>query len=95
MWEGHERTKTDGSEWSFLPNWEATKGVVNDILSISYTPPSPHALETHFADDLFFEPIVKHLLGHDAGSTPTERRKAAHRATGFMIFDNKLWKVSS
>jgi transposase InsO family protein len=95
MWEGHERTDTDGSSWSVLPNWEATKGVVNDILSISYVPPQNHLLETQFAGDLFFEPIVKHLLGHDTGSTPAERRKATHRATGFTILDDKLWKISS
>ena len=95
MWDGHERTDTDGSSWSVLPNWEAAKGIVNDILSISYVPPSTHPLETQFAGDIFFEPIVKHLLGHDAGSTPAERRKAAHRAAGFMITDDKLWKVSS
>jgi transposase InsO family protein len=95
MWDGHNRTSTDGSSWSVLPNWEATKGVVNDVLSISYVPPSLHPLETQFAGDIFFEPIVKHLLGHEAGSTPSERRKATHRATGFIILDDKLWKVSS
>jgi transposase InsO family protein len=45
--------------------------------------------------DIFFEPIVKHLLGHNAGSTPSERRKATHRATDFTIIDNKLWRISS
>jgi transposase InsO family protein len=95
MWDGHERSDTDGSDWSVLPNWEMTKGMVNDILSISYVSPTLHPLETCFAGDLFFEPIVRHLLGHDAGSTLSERRKAAHRATGFTIIDDKLWKISS
>ena len=36
MWDGYKRTSTDGSDWSVLPNWEATKGIVNDVLSISY-----------------------------------------------------------
>jgi hypothetical protein len=54
MWDGQERTDVDGSEWSVLPNWEATKGIVNDILSISYVPPTLHPLETRFAGDLFF-----------------------------------------
>ena len=95
MWDGHERTTTDGSSWSVLPNWETTKGIKNDILSISYVPSSTHPLETQFAGDIFFEPIVKHLLGLNAGSTPSDRRKATHRATGFIILDDKLWKVSS
>jgi transposase InsO family protein len=95
MWDGYKRTGIDGSDWSVLPNWEATKGIVNDILSMSYVPPHLHPLETRFADDIFFEPIVKHLLGHDAGTTPSDRRKAAHRATSFTIADDKLWKVST
>src|ERR1700679_1307817 len=70
MWDGCERTSTDGSNWSVLPNWEATKGIVNDILSISYVHPPIHSLETQFAGDIFFEPIVRHLLGHNAGATP-------------------------
>ena len=85
----------DGSDWSVLPNWEATKGIVNDILSVSYVPPNIHPLESRFASDLFFEPIVKHLLGHDAGSTPAARRKAMHQASSFTILDNTLWKISS
>jgi hypothetical protein len=48
MWDGHEKTDVDGSDWSVLPNWEATKGIVNDILSISYVPPTLHPLEAQF-----------------------------------------------
>jgi hypothetical protein len=95
MWDGQKRMDTDGSDWSVLPNWEATKGIVNDILSISYVPPALHPLEACFASDFFFEPIAKHLLGHDAGLTPSERRKATHRATGFTVLNDKLWKTSS
>ena len=95
MWDGYKRTSTDGSDWSVLPNWEATKGIVNDVLSISYVPPHTHPLETRFAGDIFFEPIVKHLLGHNAGSTPAARRKATHQAANFTILDDTLWKVSS
>ena len=94
MWEGQERTGTDSSRWSVLPNWEASKGIANDILSISYVPLPTHSLEAQFTGDIFFEPIVKHLLGHNVGSTPPEWRKAAHRATGFIIIDDKLWKTS-
>ena len=44
MWDGKERMDMDGSSWSVLPNWETTKGIVNDILSISYVPPTIHPL---------------------------------------------------
>ena len=46
----------DGSDWSVLPNWEATKGIVNNVLIISYVPPHIHPLETQFSGDFFFEP---------------------------------------
>ncbi|KAF9456709.1 hypothetical protein BDZ94DRAFT_1118921, partial [Collybia nuda] len=85
----------DGSNWSVLPNWEASQGIVNDILSISHIPSPKQPLEIQFEDDIFFKPIVLHLLGFMAGDTPADRRKAAHRSSGFMIADGKLWKVSS
>lgn len=34
-------------------------------------------------------------IGKDAGSTISERRRAKHRAQGFIIEDGKLWKVSA
>src|SRR6202522_3885560 len=95
MWDGHDRSNTDGSNWSVLPNWEATKGIKNDILSISYVPPVTNPLEIQFAGDIFFEPIVKDLLGFNAGSTPSECRKESHRPTDFVVMDDKLWKISS
>lgn len=95
MWEDRERTKTDGSNWSVLPDWEASKGIVNDILSVTILPNDKHPLEIRFNEDIFFRSIVRHLLGHTQGDTPSDQRKFAHRASDFMIADNKLWKVST
>lgn len=96
MWEGRPRTDTDGSHYTVLADWEANKGISNDILSISDTQNAlRHPLETHFANDIFFTPIIHHLLGKTAGDTPSDKRKAAHRAKDFMIAENKLWKVSN
>ena len=54
-----------------------------------------HHLEMLFKGDLFFMPVVRHLLGKAAGNSIAERWRAAHRAEGFMIEDGKLWKVSN
>ena len=43
---------------------------------------------------VFFTPIVRHLLGKSAGDSMSERRRAMHRAEGFMVDNSKLWRVS-
>jgi len=102
VWRNRQRTQNDGSHWSVLPDWETTRGISNDVMSISTLPLDmstpqllPHELEAKFKGDIFFEPIVYHLLGRDTGSNITERRKAKHRAQGFMIERGKLWRLSS
>ena len=54
-----------------------------------------HHLEMLFKGDLFFMPVVRHLLGKAAGDSIAERWRAAHQAAGFMIEGGKLWKVSN
>lgn len=98
MCEGCARSDTDGSNYSVLADWEVNHGLVNDILGIADAEQTTtnlntavlHPLKLMFADDIFFQPIIRHLLGHTAGDTPSEQRKAAHRAANFMIADNKL-----
>ena len=73
MWEGHPRSDTDGSRYTVLADWEASKGIVNDILSISGSPSPKHPLEWQFMNNVFFQPIVRHLIGLSAGDTPAEK----------------------
>ena len=54
-----------------------------------------HPLLTTFKGDIFFTPILNHLLGKSTGNSIAERRKAMHRAEGFMLEGKKLWHVSS
>lgn len=68
---------------------EASKVIQNNVH------PTGHLLEATFKGDVFFTPIMKNLLGKTAGDSITERRKAMHRAEGFMFEDNKLWCVRS
>lgn len=97
MWRNRERTSTDGSSWSVLPDWESSRGITHDILMVAEDSPSTpmHALEAQFRGDVFFMPIVRHLLGKTAGASISERRRAMHRAEGFSITDGRLWRISS
>ena len=99
MWRNRKRSTTDGSSWSVLPDWEAMKGITNDVLSVASpndTSALPlHPLEVQFQGDIFFTPIIRHLLGKSAGDSVSERRRAMHRAEGFTIDDGKLWRVST
>ncbi|KZP29530.1 hypothetical protein FIBSPDRAFT_727445, partial [Athelia psychrophila] len=97
MWHNRARTSTDGSSWSVLPDWEASRGITHDILLVNEDSPGApmHPLEAKFRGDIFFLPIVKHLLGKNVGAHISERKRAMHRAEGFNIANGKLWRVSS
>ena len=101
MWNNRKRQPNDGSNWSVLPDWEAIKGIQNDILSVDETPiltsnvQAQYSLADRFKGDVFFEPIVHHLLGGNAGSNISERRRAMHCAKGFTIEKGKLWRLST
>ena len=89
MWRNRKRTNADGSSWSVLPDWEATRGITNDILLVATpnedTVLSRHPLETQFLGDIFFTPIIRHLLGKSTGDSVSECRCAMHRAEGFTV----------
>lgn len=95
MWEDCPLSDTDGSYYTILADQEASKGIVNDILSISESPSPKHPLKCQFINDIFFQPIVHHLLGLSASDTPAEKCHAAQHSTDFMITEDKLWKVST
>src|SRR5882762_9333023 len=69
MWRNRKRSQTDGSTWSVLLDWEASKGIRNDIMSVLDSHPSKHPLETTFKGDVFFTPIIHHLLGKSTGKS--------------------------
>lgn len=56
-WEGLPRQMGDGSEWTICEDWEATAGLINDILHVA--PDSEtEVLKERFKD----EPIFKEVL---------------------------------
>ena len=79
VWRNRQRTPSDSSSWSVLPDWEASKGIKNDILLVTDFPGAPkHHLGELFQGDIFFSPIVRHLLGKSAGDSISERKQAMH-----------------
>ncbi|KAF8174301.1 hypothetical protein K438DRAFT_1532748, partial [Mycena galopus ATCC 62051] len=93
------RTPADGSDWSVLADWDAATGIARDMFGIGSDPPQPgedsrHPLQIEFADDIFFSPIVDHLLGLSGATSISERRRATHLVTGFMVDDGKLWRMA-
>src|SRR6202050_2128733 len=96
MWCNRKCTSTDGSSWSVLPDWEAPKGIKNDILLVTDSPDTPiHQLEQLFQGDIFFMPIICHLLGKYVGDSLADRKRAMHRSEGFLIDNDKLWQIST
>jgi hypothetical protein len=73
MWCNRKHKLKDGSNWSVLPDWEATKGMHNDVMSVSTSLPMlPYELEDRFKGDMFFELVIHHLSGRDSGSSVSE-----------------------
>ncbi|KIM44037.1 hypothetical protein M413DRAFT_55140, partial [Hebeloma cylindrosporum] len=87
--------KGDGHEWTVSEDWEARTGMTNDIFHISSVTPSPASVEMleRFMNEKVFRDIVGSLLELDHGKSLKDRKRARHRAKGYMIEDGKLWKV--
>jgi hypothetical protein len=85
----------DGHEWIVSEDWEARTGLANDILIIQTTHPEPiyEALRTRFANERVFIEVIDSMLELDHGKSLRVRKRAKHKAKGYMIDDGKLWKV--
>jgi transposase InsO family protein len=82
----------DGHEWTVSEDWEARTGIHNDIFHIE--PISTYDnLRTRFANEKTFLSVVNALAELDHGKSIRERKKAKHRAEGYMIQNVKLWKI--
>ena len=91
MWHNCTHSSTDGLHWSVLLDWEALKGIRNDVMSVLDMPDTlEHLLETKFKGDVFFAPIIRHLLGKSTGDSIPEHQHTIHQAEGFMIENDKL-----
>jgi transposase InsO family protein len=92
-WEGQPRSDGDGSNWSVSEDWEAAEGLVHDVFSITPDPDAV-AMRDRFRNEAIFREVVEALLELDTGGSLRERKRAWHRASQYMIENNKLWKIA-
>ncbi|KIJ52710.1 hypothetical protein M422DRAFT_83228, partial [Sphaerobolus stellatus SS14] len=84
----------DGSEWSVQPEWEAGKGMVDDVFEMKEDK-ELSVLRDRFKEDPWFLEVINYLGGKTRSLTVRERRWLHHKAAGFWIEDGKLWKAST
>ena len=86
-------TKTDGSTWSVAPDWEHTRGLSYDLFSVEATTTTHSRLCECFKNERVFIEVIDALLGITGTSTDSDRKRAKHRAEGYFIEDDKLWRL--
>ena len=84
----------DGHEWTVSEDWEARTRLANDILYTGTAQESTYeTLRTRFADEKVFIEVIDSLLELDQGKSVRLRKRARHKAKGYMIEEGKLWKI--
>ena len=91
-WEGLPRQVGDGSEWTVCEDWEATTGLVNDILHVTLEG-DIRALKDRFKDEPVFKEVLDAMLAINSNCSVRDRRRAQHRASQYLIKDGKLWRL--
>jgi hypothetical protein len=89
------KERGDGHEWTVSEDWEARTGLTNDILVIHTTQPEStyEVLRTRFAKETVFIEVIDSILELDHGKSLRVRKRAKHKAKGYMIEGEKLWKI--
>lgn len=92
--EGLPHDINDGSDWTVIPDWEEARGLQYNLFSVSNTTSNLHTeLFESFANERVFIEVIDSLLGITGASTESKRKRAAHRAEGYFIEGNKLWRL--
>jgi hypothetical protein len=96
QWEGQPRDAglQDGSTWTVSEDWEAEKGLVNDILLTSMI--DEHTVKSlmgRFANESVFLEVVESLAQINSSKPLRDRKRAHHRASEYLIEDGKLWRL--
>jgi hypothetical protein len=96
---GKEVRAGNGHEWTVSKDWEARTGLTHDIFAVGEVAETTEAatMRAQFQDEQIFlevvEALLEALLELDHGKILCERTRACHWATGYMIEDEKLWRV--
>ena len=85
----------DGHEWTVSQDWKAHTGLTNDILAIQTAQSESiyDALRTRFKGENVFIEIIDSILELDQGKSLRVRKRAKHKAKGYMIEGGKLWRI--
>lgn len=93
--EGLPNYEGDGSHWTVSEDWEAAAGLTHDIFLLTDpTDPNIIQLRERFKEEAIFLEVIDALLNLDQGKSIRIRKRARHRATEYLIEDNRLWRVA-
>lgn len=84
----------DGSAWSVSADWESARGLHYDLFSVVETAGTEHSLlRERFKGERAFVEVIDALLGITGASSEAERKRAEHKAQGYMVEGSKLWRI--
>ena len=89
------KEEVDGHEWTVSEDWEARTKLANDVFNVqtSQLASTYGALRTRFANERVFIEIIDSLLELDHGKSLKVRKRAKHKAKGYMIDNGQLWRI--
>ena len=85
----------DGHEWTVSEDWEERTRLANDILVVQVTQSEAIycALRERFEGESVFLEVIDSILELDHGKDLRVKKRAKHKAKGYMIEDGKLWRI--
>jgi len=93
QYEGMDKSPGDGSEWTIMPDWEETTGLVHDLYHVAESLDLT-VLQERFKGELLFLDIIDAIIGLSSNNmTVREKKRAQHRKTQYMLDEGKLWFV--
>ena len=93
--EGLPNEEGDGSQWTVSEDWEGTTGLTHDIFyTTDPTTPEVIQLQERFKNEPIFLEVINALLDLDHGKDVRTRKRARHRASEYLIEDNRLWRLA-
>ena len=88
----------DGPEWTVSEDWEACVGLAHDIFGVIEEGGGQGmgaTLKARFVEEKVFVEVIDALLELDHGTSLWEKRRARHRAEGYLVEDGWLWKLGN
>ena len=93
--EGTPHGEEDGSEWTVSEDWEGTTGLTHNIFhTMDACTLAMTMLCERFKDEPIFAEVTDAILELDQGNSLKRRKRARHRASEYMIAEEKLWRVA-